>query len=83
MDAQRWDDKQLIKSAPEGGSNPLPGNPSDGGAEPLAPKAEDADLSFDRDLARIISGWPALPEHIRAGVFALVISAARPSTERE
>jgi hypothetical protein len=73
----------LIKNAPEGGSNSSPGNPSDGGAEPLAPKAGYADLSSDRSLTRVVSAWPAPPQHIRAAVLPLVTSATLPSIKRE
>jgi hypothetical protein len=39
-------------------------------------------IKGDPHLARVIEAWPALPEHIRAAVLALVNTAAPASKEQ-
>jgi len=45
----------------------LPANTSVDSPAPLAPP-----LAPDPDLTRVVTAWPALPEHIRAAILALV-----------
>jgi hypothetical protein len=37
-----------------------------------------ADAGIDPGLSRVITAWPALPDHIRAAVLALIGAAPQP-----
>jgi hypothetical protein len=43
------------------------------------PKPFVADSPKDENFSRLVKAWPSLPEHIRAAITALVVSATSPT----